>query len=191
MPPLVSPPPAAGAGCPRCGQALIDPSGLGWCKACGYCRSLGEEHKPTPTPAKPAAATPAKAPVAAPSRAPLWAILTLAGVVILAAGTFAVNRYVPLKPLLRAQWTTFQILAGLAIMFVGQFLGLMRLAPEEPTLTFKDAIIPFHLLGTAIKHPQRARWAMFIISCGLTMILAALIFIGGLGHWFTYVQGRR
>src|SRR2546426_426791 len=29
--------------CPHCRQPLIDPAGLGWCKACGYCRSLESE----------------------------------------------------------------------------------------------------------------------------------------------------
>ena len=78
MPPVVTPPKdgpsTAGAGCPRCGQALIDPSGLGWCKACGYCRSLGAEQKPAapPAPAKAAAPKPV-VPGLAPAKKPFWA----------------------------------------------------------------------------------------------------------------------
>ena len=28
--------------CPRCGKTLVDPAGLGWCPACGYCKSLAQ-----------------------------------------------------------------------------------------------------------------------------------------------------
>src|SRR4051794_34982474 len=31
------------AKCPKCGKDLIDPAGLGWCKACGYCKSLADD----------------------------------------------------------------------------------------------------------------------------------------------------
>src|SRR4051812_13881748 len=33
----------ASESCPKCGKDLIDPSGLGWCKACGYCKSLADD----------------------------------------------------------------------------------------------------------------------------------------------------
>lgn len=198
MPPIVTPSkdgPASGAvSCPRCSQPLIDPSGLGWCKACGYCRSLGEEQKLAP-PSKPA---PAKAaptkpvvPGLAPARKPIWAVIMLAGIIVVAATTFALSRYVTLKPLSRAQWTTFQMLAGLALMFVGQFIGLIRLAPEDPSLTFKDAIFPFHLFGVICKHLPRGQWALNLSSWGLTLIVSALACVGGLGHWFNYLPRSR
>jgi len=34
--------------CPRCGKPLTDAAGLGWCRACGYCRSLEEAKAPAP-----------------------------------------------------------------------------------------------------------------------------------------------
>lgn len=34
--------------CPRCGQKLVDPGGLGWCSKCGFCRSLEEDKVKAP-----------------------------------------------------------------------------------------------------------------------------------------------
>src|SRR5262245_55714947 len=42
--------PAPPPSCPRCQGKLTDPRGLGWCQACGYCRSLEEEREKVPLP---------------------------------------------------------------------------------------------------------------------------------------------
>jgi hypothetical protein len=177
--------------CPRCQQPLIDPFGLGWCKGCGYCRSLGEEKgTPAPKPAAPAAAT-EPPPKTAPRGRPVYLWITLGNVLLLALGAYLIGRFLPLRPLERALWTTIQVGAGVALMFVGQFLGVLRLAPAYPALSFKDCFIPFHLYELIGKNLRDARWSLYLCSWGLTLIVSALVFIGGLQHWFTYLPGNQ
>jgi hypothetical protein len=174
--------------CPRCGKPLIDPTGLGWCKACGYCHSLGEEktekaEKPASAPARPPLEPP-RPPSAGP---PIYLFIILANVILLMAGAYAINRYVRLEPLQRALWTTLQIVAGVLLMFIGQFLGVLRLAPANPTLSFKDCFVPFHLYELVVKNLPSTRWTLYLGAWGLALIASALMFIGGLGHWFKYL----
>src|SRR4051794_37735147 len=83
-PPADAPPVEA---CPRCEKPLIDPARLGWCQACGYCRSLDEDRArlPLAPEANPTAAPVAPSMPAAPF--PLWVIGLLVGIVALAAGS--------------------------------------------------------------------------------------------------------
>src|SRR5258708_5777213 len=41
--------------CPRCGGKLVNPTSLGWCPTCGYCRSLAEDGAKIPLSTEPAA----------------------------------------------------------------------------------------------------------------------------------------
>jgi len=50
----------ANVSCPRCKQPLVDPQGLGWCKACGYCRSLAETETKGIAPPSPLNAQPSR-----------------------------------------------------------------------------------------------------------------------------------
>src|ERR1700704_6144831 len=105
-------PALAEALCPRCKKTLADPRGLGWCQACGYCRSLEEDRARLPLD-KPAAKNPAMAPpggVAAP-QSPMWAIVLFAVFVLLAVGCFAASRHFAPTPLQRAVWTSIQVFA--------------------------------------------------------------------------------
>src|SRR5262245_32279415 len=119
--------------CPRCKQPLVDPKGLGWCKACGYCQSLAEgaatttkapDPSPTPTPQNTVTAT-----GAALAQTPGWFVVAALGVILVAGGTFACAHYLTFTPLQRALFTTIAIVGGFGLMFLGQFIGLMRIAP--------------------------------------------------------------
>src|SRR5687767_3050945 len=94
--------------CPRCKEPLFDPSGLGWCKKCGYCRSLGDPDTKSAAPA-PNTLT---ATGSAIGQTPTWAWMTLIGIAIVAGVTFAGGRYLTLSPLERALLTTGQIILG-------------------------------------------------------------------------------
>ena len=179
--------PAQETGCPRCQQPLIDPHGLGWCKACGYCRSLDEDRTKLPlAPAGP----PTSVKTLRPSvqvKVPRWGIVLLAGVIVTATGSWVIGRYVPLQPLHRALWATIQAALGILVMFLGQFFGLLRIAPEEATLHFFDAIVPFRLYGLVCKRLPQMAIVLCIGSWGLTLTLSGLLLIGGLGHWLKYL----
>jgi hypothetical protein len=173
--------------CPRCQKPLADPKGLGWCQSCGYCRSLEEDRARLPLES---AAEPK--PALAPPRTrstdfPVWAVGLVLVMLVAAGGSWAVSHYLALKPLPRALWTSIQIVTGVVIMLVGQGYALYRIAPEEGTLHIIDAIIPFRLYGLLFKRLPRMWQALYLGSWGLCLVLSALIFIGGLGYWLTYL----
>jgi hypothetical protein len=185
-------PATAEALCPRCKKPLADPGGLGWCQACGYCRTLAEDRARLPLDKPIVKAKPTAAPSGSHSRpSPLWAIVLFAGIGLLALGCFAASRYFPLTPLQRAAWTSIQMLAGLAIMFAGQCYALLTIAPGEAALHFTDAIVPLRLYALVFKGLPRTALALWICSWGLTLVLSALICVGGLGHLTNYLPKSR
>jgi hypothetical protein len=175
--------------CPRCGQPIIDPDGLGWCRACGYCRSLEDER---------ACALLAKTKVGAkqPSMAalagdiPIWFWILVGGIGAVFAASLAAGWLLPAgKCLPRALWTTLQIAVGLLVVFAHQFLVLVVVAPEDEKLGFKDALLPTRLWPAAARRLPRTAPYLWGASWGLAMVIAALLFIGGLGHWNSYLPG--
>jgi len=177
--------------CPRCRMPLFDPNGLGWCKACGYCRSIAEiEAQTSQTPA-PAAPTTLTATSSAIRQTGTWVWVTLMGMILVAGATFALANCLTFSPLQRALLTSVQIAAGFGLMFAGQFIGLLRIAPEESTLSFKDAVFPFRLYGLIFKRLPSTRHTVYLGAWGLAAIVSATVFIGGLGHWFTYVPSSQ
>lgn len=185
--PLAADVPASDTLCPRCQKPLVDPRGLGWCQGCGYCRSLDEDRSRLPlTPAAPASRTSAPR-VAAAVQVPRWAIVLLAGVFSTALASWIVGRYVQLEPLHRAVWATVQAAVGLLIMFAGQACALVRIAPEEATLHFVDAIVPFRLYGLVCKRLPRMAIVLCVGSWGLALTVSGLLFIGGMSHWLNYL----
>jgi hypothetical protein len=173
--------------CPQCQKPLVDPHGLGWCQACGYCGSLGAVvSAPKPS----AAAGPEDAEASSASstgQSPPWTLALLVGVVVLATATWAISRSVPLRPLPRATWTTVQVIAGVLVMLVGQCYGVIRVAPEEATLHAIDVIVPFRLYGMIFSRLPKLCSVLFFAAWGLTLIVTALLFVGGLQHWLTYL----
>jgi hypothetical protein len=176
--------------CPRCQQPLIDPDGLGWCKACGYCRSLeeGEQNTAKETAApKPNQLT---ATGAALGQTPIWFWVTFVGLLLIAGAAFACSRFLTLTPFQRAFLTTGQSAVGVALLFIGQFIALLKIAPEDSTLSFKDAVFPFRLYGLILKRLPSTSFSLYLGVWGLTAIIAVNIFVGGLGHWLTYLPGN-
>jgi len=185
-------PGADAAGCPRCGQPLVDPTGLGWCKACGYCRSLGGEVGTT-TPA--AAPGPKKPGVreagAAIGQVPTWLWVLAFSITVLVLGVYLTHRYIHPKPLPRALWSTIQVGAGIALIFIGQFAALIRLAPDDPNLSFMHALVPGQMYGLIWKHLPRTSVPAYLVCWGKVLIITATKFIGGFDHWFTYLGNGR
>lgn len=175
--------------CPRCQKPLIDPNGLGWCKACGYCRSLAESEAKAAEASKPAAPTTVGATSSAIFQTPTWFWVTLGGIVLVAGGTFALGNFLTLAPLQRALLTTVEIGLGAVIMFIGQLIGVTQIAPDESTLNFKDAVFPFRLYGLVLKRLPSTRHTVYLGAWGLAAIVSAAVFVGGLEHWFTQLPG--
>lgn len=176
--------------CPRCAKPLIDPSGLGWCAGCGYCKSLAND----PTERLLAEQT---------AKSPLVGVVATGGAIVglpmwfwacfpfLAVGiVFSIyngNRLPAGENLPRALWATLQIVAGLSLMIGAQICALIMIAPEVITLTFKDAIVPFKLWGLVAKRLPQCKECVWIAVLGFSLIVGSAVFIGGFGHWFTYL----
>ncbi len=174
------------ADCPRCGKPLIDPQGLGWCKACGYCHSLNESQKNT-LPDEAVGPTTLSATGSAVTQLPAWMWISLLGLVIVVVSVIALGRFVPLKPLERALVTTIGSAIGLGVMLLGQFIGLMRVAPDDPTLTFKDVVFPFRLYGIVMKRLPFTQLTLYFGAWGLALIISLNVCVGGVAHWLTYL----
>jgi hypothetical protein len=181
--------PAAATGCPRCKKPLVDPNGLGWCQACGYCRSLAECKLNTdiPAPSEPSALMSTGGVI---RQTPLWFWVTLLGTTTIVIGTILGERFTNWTDLHRAVFCTIQVLTGVAFMLVGQFLGLLRVAPDDPSISFKDAVFPFRLYGLIFKHLPDTRVAVYLGVWGLAAVITASIVVGGMGHWFTYLPNK-
>lgn len=182
--------PATTAACPHCKKPLVDPNGLGWCKACGYCRSLAESDAkiaPQQTASEPDVLLMTGDTLRG---TPFWFWVTLLGVIVIAGGTVAAVYQLHLTPFQRALFCTLEIAAGVLMMFTGQFLGLMRVAPEDPSLGLKDAFFPFRLYGLVFAALPATRLTIFLGAWGLTAIITASIAVGGLDHWFTYLPNK-
>ena len=175
--------------CPRCRQQLIDPGGLGWCKACGYCRTLEAEQN---NQLLQAAAQPTRGAVlkGVAGQVPWWFWVLVIGVGGLAGLSLAVGQLLPAGDcLVRAVWTSVQIALGLLMVFAGQFFAVMWIAPEDERLSFKDAIVPTRLWALVAKRLGRMYGCLWTSVWGLALVVCALLFVGGLKHWFSYLPG--
>ncbi|HEX3314830.1 MAG TPA: hypothetical protein VHR72_08070 [Gemmataceae bacterium] len=190
-------PPAAATPCPKCGKVLVDPNGLGWCSACGYCKSLADvsmepavveaEAETTPPTPSMGAAT-----VGAIGHLPVWFWVLL---VVIAQGvglSIVAGHELPEGAnLSRAAWCTGQIGAGLLLMFFAQCWLLLQIAPEVATLSFKDAVMPFKLWPLAMKRLPKNQLSLWAASFGATILIGAFVWVGGLEHWLTYLPAAK
>jgi hypothetical protein len=187
----ISSPAVSAVPCPKCGKALVDPAGLGWCSGCGYCKSFVEE--PTATAIVQAATAPARVSMGkafggAIRGVPLWFWVLL---VVIAQGialSIVAGRDLPEGVNLpRAVWCTGQIATGFLLMFLAQCWLLLQIAPEVATLSFKDALLPFKLWPLAMKRLPKNQVCLWAAAFGATIVIGAFACVGGLDHWLTYV----
>lgn len=186
------PPQPPEAKCPRCQKPLTDPKGLGWCQACGYCKSLEEDkaRTPVPAPAERAVSRPntVTATAGAVANLPLWVWVMLAGVAAIALGSYFASKNIQVTPMRRAVWATLQIAAGVGLLAITQFFALLMLAPGESSLGSKDLLMPAHLYGLVFRHLPRMAWAVCTLAWALVLIVSAVVLVGGLGHWLTLLE---
>jgi hypothetical protein len=182
-------PTPGGQECPKCGKTLIDPTGLGWCKACGYCKSLADDTAKSLLESKKNAALEGVVHTGgAITRLPLW---FWASMLCVAIGIFFAmvidKRLPPGDNLERATWSAVQLGVGTFVVFLAQLFAVLTIAPEEPSLSFKDALVPVRLWGfVAVRLPllKECVWAALL---GLSLMIGSVAFIGGFQHWFSYL----
>jgi hypothetical protein len=177
--------------CPHCGGKLIDPRGLGWCRACGFCHSLEQERKSRSLqrPALPAKSSPLCLLECGRllARAPTWVWVLLTGVVTVVVFSLPPMLSLAEGSLQRCLWCTSQFVLGVLLILVAQTWALMVVADSDDRLGVKDALISARLWAVALKRLPETRRQLWLASWGLTAVLSALFLIGGLSHWFTYL----
>ena len=175
--------------CPKCGNALIDPRSLGWCKACGYCKSLANFDAESSFAETRAGSLGGVVEAGgAITRLPLWFWTSLLCVAIGIFLAIVMDRRLPAGDnLQRATWASVQVAAGALMVFIAQCFALMTIAHEEPTLSFKDALFPFRLWGLVIKRLPKLKVCLWIALLGLSLSVGGAVFIGGFQHWFGYL----
>lgn len=181
-------PPARDA-CPRCGKTLIDPAGLGWCSGCGFCKSLADdESKKLLADRKSASLGGVVEASNALAGLPLWFWASFLFIGVGIAFTIFMDQRLPTGDNLeRATWATLLLASGAFMIFLAQVCALVAIAPEEPTMSFKDAIVPGKVWGGVFRRLPRCRECVWFALLGLSLMIGSVAFIGGLQHWFTYL----
>jgi hypothetical protein len=177
--------------CPRCSGKLTDPGGLGWCQQCGYCQSLEDEKAKAPLAASAAAPQPsalgAVEMVEIARALPAWVWVLFGGVAAIVGATFVPGLALPQTGLVRAAWCTGQMVIGLLAILGAQIWALCELASEDGRLGNRDAILPVRLWVQVFRHLPGTVRQVWLGAWGLALVLSALIAVGGLSHWMTYL----
>jgi hypothetical protein len=182
----------AGPGqCPKCRLQLIDPTGLGWCRGCGYCRSLEDE-----TAKQLLQQTQARGPQVTMAgligHIPIWFWVLLIGLVAAVAASCAIGFLLPDgSNFTRALWATAQIAFALLAIFACQLFALVHIAAEDEKLGFKDALVPTRLWSLVCKRLPDTACYLWGATWSLALIVSAFLFIGGLDHWYGYLPGAK
>jgi len=175
--------------CPRCRLQLIDPTGLGWCRGCGFCRSL-EDERTNELLQKTQARGPQVSMGMVAGHIPMWSWVLVGGIVVAVAASLVIGYLLPAgSNFIRALWTTVQVAVALLVIFICQLLALVQIAAEDEKLGFKDALMPTRLWSLVCKRLPATAASLWGATWALALIIGALLFIGGLGHWNEYLPG--
>jgi hypothetical protein len=192
--PMLAEPAPVSDVCPKCSKKLVDSDGLGWCAACGYCRTLTESNiKIEPARPKVTMTMPSLGGLVETTQAvgqlPSWFWMLLFVIAQAAVLSLIAGRDLPPGDnFVRALWTTCQIGLGVVLVLVAQCWLLIHIAPEDPTLSYRDAVIPFRTWGLAFRRLPKGRISLWIAAFGLTLVVGAFACIGGLEHWLSYIH---
>lgn len=180
--------------CPRCGNKLVNPTGLGWCTKCGYCRTLEEEKNKVqqlqPPPAAPSPLGVVEF-VQLLGKVPNWAWVLLSGCLLIVALAFVADRYLLLNPLHRAILSSAVLGGSLLLMIVANLWLLLLLAAEDERLGPRDVLISVRLWKAALRRLPSTRHPVWIGSWSLTAGLCAVLVTGGLDYWFQFYRPKK
>ncbi|MCI0459990.1 MAG: hypothetical protein L0Z62_23815 [Gemmataceae bacterium] len=179
--------------CPACGGKLIDPDGLGWCQACGYCRSMQTERtreqrrKPRKKPPRGDSPLGVVEFFCLLAATPRWVYALFGGVGAIVLLSLLPNQLFADSPLGRCLWCTCQLAVGVIFVLAAQSWAVMVLADSDERLSGKDAIFSGRLWVLAVRKLPATQRQFCLGLWGLTTILCAFFLVGGLTHWLTYL----
>jgi hypothetical protein len=182
---------AAPDSCPRCRGKLVNPDGLGWCQNCGYCHSLEQDRAKVPLKTAPKVQRKADPNIIDFARllvnVPSWFWTMLAGAALVVLFTWLMEPHYRRTPFVRCVWCTVQIAAGALLVFFAEFWALLQVASADEALSAKDLFLPGRLWTLTVMRLPKTRWQVWMAAWGVATIVAALVLIGGLPHWFKHL----
>jgi hypothetical protein len=181
--------------CPRCGGKLTDPDGLGWCPACGYCRSLEEEKANIPPPpAPPAPRQPSLLGATEFGQAlklmPAWVWPLLGGSAAIAVVSVAADYQLPEIDFGRALWSAIQILLSVIGLILAQLWVALVIAAEDDKLGAGDIILPGRVWRGAVQRLPATRWQVWLGAWCLTALVCGAAVVGGWGYWLEMLKAK-
>jgi hypothetical protein len=183
------------AACPRCGGKLTNPYGLGWCSACGYCRSLEEEKVNVPA-AAPAAA-PAKPSLLGATEfgqalkfIPDWVWPLLGGTATVVVFSVVADYQLPELDFRRALWSVIQMLLSVIGLILAQLWVALVIAAEDDKLGARDVILPGRVWRGAVQRLPATRRQVWMGAWCLTALICGAAVVGGWGYWLEMLKAK-
>ncbi len=171
--------------CPRCGKTLTDAGGIGWCPACGHCALL--EQQAEQVPGQPPPRAPSKLGAveffSVVGRTPGWLWLLFAGVLGVIGASLAVSFILPDDSLDRVRWSLGQLLFGVAIMVMAHIWAIRQVPAVEVRGRSRGKYSLVELWRVAASRMPATRWPVNLMSWGVSLIVCALLVVGGFGWW--------
>jgi hypothetical protein len=181
--------------CPRCGGRLSNPEGLGWCPACGYCRSLQENPDQAAVGAPKAAHRPSPLGIVefieVVSKLPVWLWVLLGGTTIIVVISVAASCVLPEDSLGRALWSSIQLGVGFLGLFAAQVWAFLLIAPESEHLSAKDLIVSPRLWSMTCRRLPASQRQVWLGGWSVATMLSALFLVGGLSYWYQFYKPKK
>jgi serine/threonine protein kinase len=156
--------------CPRCGTPRTSASATGWCLNCGFLPE--KEEAPAPVPQK-------------TTGFPKWCWYLFAGIFVIVLISIAGDLWLPKRSLARAWWGTTQLGLGFLVVIVADILAFLYVLPTGTSISFVEALFPFKMWVSAFELLPKTRYAVCILSWGLSIMLCAVLLVGGQLYWFS------
>jgi hypothetical protein len=167
----------------------MDPTGLTWCPACGYCPLLEtptvERGRKTPRSLAKLGAVDFFKVV---GTTPDWLWRLLFGVVAAVAISLVADFLLIETAHDRAVWGLWQLLAGLGLVLVAHVLALRQVTVVEARSCSGGSWSLTGLWRATLGRLPETRWPVNLVSWGGSLILCSVLIVGGLGWWIENVR---
>jgi hypothetical protein len=173
--------------CPKCNGPFVNVSGWHWCHRCGH-REEGQACQTVTTSATSTTKRPKTA--SGPSELelavrviPAWGWYLLLGLGCVVAVSFIADYNLPEKSRIRALWSTFQVLSGLAVFLIAGVAASGQLRCSHQSLGVSDILFPDRLWVMAIKNLPATRWHVCTAVWAFAAVVCGIFCVGGLSYW--------
>jgi serine/threonine protein kinase len=156
--------------CPRCGTPRTSAAAKGWCLSCGYL----PEKEEAPAPVVPKS-----------DRVPKWCWYLLAGMLVIVVISVLGDLTLAKRSAARAWWGTSQLGLGVLVVIIADIFAFLFVLPTGTQVSFVEMVFPFKMWMSAFEMLPKTRHPVCLLSWGLTIMLCAVLLVGGQLYWFS------